>query len=64
MTSINFILRLRSNLIIWARKGAGIRICSQSWVKHLGNTEIIHYTESRGTLKMILLIIVQLNYPM
>lgn len=63
MTSINFILRLWSNLIIWARKRAGLTICSPSWAELFGYTEFIHYAESAATLTMVLLIIVQLNNP-
>lgn len=62
MTSINSILKLGSNLITWARKRAGLRICSSSWAELFGYTKFIHYAES-VTPTMVLLITVQLNNP-
>lgn len=42
----------------------GPYLFSISGVKRLGYTEFIHYSQSMGTLKTVLLIIAQLNDPM
>lgn len=45
-------------------EGTDPYLFSISGVKRLGYTEFIHYSQSMGTLKTVLLIIAQLNDPM
>lgn len=44
--------------------GTDLYLFSILGVKRLGYTEFIHYSQSMGTLKTVLLIIAQLNDPM